>query len=441
MGKTVKGKTGRDTRVSKYLARSLVVRNSANLKQLEVEINVVDLEPCDIFNDILTICPNLKRLKIHKHPQPFPKPVDSWLIAPMHPIPLTQLIFVNSELAWLKHLIPKCPQLQHIACVPKSSRYDDHQVLELAIKHCPRLQSFRVGEMEHIHAFPDNSLVYKRETTGIIDWTIINVSTVDNAASRFLEKNHLTLEGLSLPMESLDPFYKTLTTLGLVNVPRLRKIDLNKTTGLTTQRLSSPDLIVIIQNCSALETLWIANAAVVDDNVLFSLQHLQRLKDLEMTADISSRSGLHSFFSSAPCLKNVHVVLREPTFIASCLLCIAQSTTLINLKLSSLYFMSLSGLEEFATSLRAPLQTLKIQSTRGSVVKEDDDLTPLTRMPHLRHVELSSCLPSLRDKLRALSMNNTRIQIDIDILPAFQFGTSHKKSDALRIQRGEVQQL
>ncbi|KAI7882430.1 hypothetical protein K492DRAFT_176329 [Lichtheimia hyalospora FSU 10163] len=294
--------------------------------------------------------------------------------------------------------------------------------------------------MDHIRAFPDNSLVYKREKTRIIEWTIIYVSSMDNAALKFLKKNHLTLEGLSLPMECLYPFYKTLITLGKVNVPRLRKIDLNKTTGLTTQRLSSLDLVVIIQNCPALETLWIANAAVVDDKVLFSLQHLQRLKDLEMTIDNSSKSGLDSFFSTAPCLQNVHLVLREPAFVTSCLLCIAQSTSLINLQLSSQYCIGLSGLEEFAASLRSRLQTLKIQATRGSVGREDDDLTPLIRIPHLRQVELSPCLPSLQDKIRALSRDNTSLQIDITILPALQF-TCVKKPVAIRILRGEVKQL
>lgn len=434
------------------LARALVLQNRATLKQLEVEVDTVDLEPCDLFDDLLAMCPNLTRLKMHKHLQPFPRMFINWLVAPAHPIPLTQLIFVNGELSWLKHLIPKCPQLQHIACVPKRYGWYDNEVLELANHYCPCLQSFRVGEIDHLRAFPDNSLVYRTDVAQPTIGMDIIVSSMDNAASHFLERSHLTLEGLSLPVDSLYPVFKTLVTLAQVNVPRLRNLDLRKS-RLRTQYLSSYDLSVILQNCPVLEVLWIADAAVVDDNLLYSLHRVSRLRDLEMTimhaldgkeSNIST-SGLNLLFSTASYLRDVHLILNQPVSITSCLSCIAQSSSLVNLKLTSQKNVALGELEGFATSLCAPLQTLKIQSTYGVVGVDNDNFTPLTCMPHLTHVELTPCWQSFEDTVNAFLKkdfnNKTDMTIKMTSKPIFVFAyLPVKKHVALRIERRCLQQ-
>lgn len=409
------------------LARALVIQNSTTLKQLEVILDTVDLYPYDIFNDLLWICPNLTRLKLHKHPQPFPRDAFDWLRAPAHPIPLTQLTLVNSDLNWLTRLIPKCPQLQHIVCVPRRLRPDDHQVLELANHFCPYLQSFRVGEIDHLDTFPDNSLVYKLDNAQPMDCVNTVVSCMDHGASRFLKRNHLTLEGLSLSLECLQPCFMTLVTLAQLNVPRLRKLDLSRTTS-STPYLTSHDLTVIMQHCPALETLWIANAIIVNDNVLYSLHRLKRLSTLEMTImqslDVDhgvSSSGLDFLFSTAPCLQNVHLILKEGVSVTSCLLSIARSRTLIHLQLTYQKHVTLTGLEEFATGSCAPLQTLKIQSIDGLVGMENDSLAPLLRMPYFKQVELSPCLPSLKVKVLD-SMSSFKNKVDITTKPIYTFG-------------------
>lgn len=434
------------------MARTLVVQNRATLRQLEVEVDTVDLDPCDMFSDLLSICPNLTRLKIHKHPQPFPRVIDNWLLAPAHPIPLTQLIFVNAELSWLKRLIPKCPQLQHLACVPKRYGRHDNEVLELANKHCPCLQSFRVGEIDHLRAFPDNSLVYWNDATPPILGMEIYVSWMDDAASQFLERNHLTLEGFSLPLDSLAPSFKTLITLAQVFVPRLRKLDIRKS-RLRTQYLSSYDLSVILQNCPALEVLWIADAAVVDDNLLYNLHRLNRLRELEMTImhDLDwkksniSTYGLNLLFSTASCLRHVHLILNEPISIKSCLSCIAKSASLTHLELTIQKSVALSELDEFATSISAPLQSLKIKSMSGVVGANDDSLTPLTSMPHLTHVQLTPCWQSFVNTMYACSKEDfktktTDMTIRIYTQPVFAFTFSaYKKHVELRIYRRRLQ--
>ncbi|KAI9497309.1 hypothetical protein BDB00DRAFT_23686 [Zychaea mexicana] len=318
-------------------------------------------------------------------------------------------------LTYLPQLLPRCPNLRHLAIDADKHEGEDTELFALVERSCPRLHSFHYGNGLEEHHIPP--LDTRNGTSVITEGTVATTTAtatlhprlrlkklayfpnvthhVDHQLARLIEASSQTLETFRLSM-LMRPATQTLSKLATLRAPQLQHLE------LLDAPCNKHVVGKVIRACPSIR--WITLDSITDEtfDALMHLDHLQRL-EVSLDMEAVSVDKMHQFFASARSLRSVSLTAIDHFTDAHLETICARNKNIEILELGGCIAASISvkGLIHFSQHHADNVFQLTFTSTS---VPMHDKVVALADMHNLRRLELRGhgCMDVGKDTVTTL---------------------------------------